>query len=61
MGLEHNIDGNTRNGERQCYVMVISRCFLGSAVCVAQLVEALRCKPEVRGFDSRWCHSLPYN
>jgi len=25
-------------------------------VAVAQLVEALRCKPEGRGFDSRWCH-----
>jgi len=23
---------------------------------MAQLVEALRCKPEGRGFDSRWCH-----
>jgi hypothetical protein len=23
---------------------------------VAQLVEALRYKPECRGFDSRWCH-----
>ena len=23
---------------------------------VAQLVEALRCKPEGRGFDSRWYH-----
>jgi len=23
---------------------------------VAQLVEALRHKPEGRGFDSRWCH-----
>jgi hypothetical protein len=23
---------------------------------VAQLVEALRYKPEDRGFDSRWCH-----
>jgi len=23
---------------------------------VAQLVEALRCKPEGRGFDSQWCH-----
>jgi len=28
---------------------------LGHAV--AQLVEALRYKPEGRGFDSRWCHS----
>ena len=27
---------------------------LGQAV--AQLVEALRCKSEVRGFDYRWCH-----
>ena len=23
---------------------------------IAQLVEALRYKPEGRGFDSRWCH-----
>jgi len=23
---------------------------------VVQFVEALRCKPEGRGFDSRWCH-----
>jgi len=23
---------------------------------VAQLVEALRCKPESRGFDSQWFH-----
>jgi hypothetical protein len=23
---------------------------------VAQLVEALRYKPDCRGFDSRWCH-----
>jgi len=28
--------------------------FVGHAV--AQLVEALRYKPEGRGFDSRWCH-----
>jgi hypothetical protein len=28
--------------------------FWGHAV--AQLVEALRYKPEGRGFDSRWCH-----
>ena len=31
---------------------------------VAQLIEALRYKPEGRGFDSRWCHwnfSLPYS
>ena len=27
-----------------------------SGYAVAQLVEALRYKPEGRGFDSRWCH-----
>jgi hypothetical protein len=26
------------------------------AVAVAQLLEALRYKPEGRGFDSQWCH-----
>jgi hypothetical protein len=31
-----------------------SSFLLGYAV--AQLVEALRYKPEDRGFDSRWCH-----
>jgi len=31
-----------------------SLLFWGHAV--AQLVEALRYKPEGRGFDSRWCH-----
>jgi hypothetical protein len=29
---------------------------LHSEYAVAQLVEALRYKPEGRGFDSRWCH-----
>ena len=27
----------------------------GGTLLVAQLVEALRYKPEGRGFDSRWC------
>jgi hypothetical protein len=31
-----------------------TRCSWGHAV--AQLVEALRYKPEGRGFDFRWCH-----
>jgi hypothetical protein len=30
--------------------------FFLSLAAVAQLVEALRYKPEGRGFDSRWCH-----
>jgi len=28
----------------------------GGTLLVVQLVEALRYKPEGRGFDSRWCH-----
>jgi len=28
----------------------------GGTLLVAQLVEALRYKPEGCGFDSRWCH-----
>ena len=30
--------------------------FGGGAYAVAHMVEALRNKPEGRGFDSRWCH-----
>ena len=29
---------------------------LGKGHTVVQLVEALRYKPEDRGFNSRWCH-----
>jgi len=29
---------------------------VGGTLLVAQLVEALRYKPEGRGFRSRWCH-----
>jgi hypothetical protein len=29
---------------------------VGGTLLVAQLVEALRYKPEDRSFDSRWCH-----
>jgi len=31
-------------------------CMLFRGHAVAQLVEALRYKPEGRGFNSRWCH-----
>jgi len=34
----------------------ISRLRLRLGNAVAQLVEALRYKPEGRGFDSQWCH-----
>jgi hypothetical protein len=30
--------------------------YAASMNAVEQLVEALRYKPESRGFDSRWCH-----
>ena len=37
--------------------LAIQICFApGSGHAVAQLVEALRNKSEVRGFDSPWCH-----
>jgi len=42
----------TRTGLNVKYVYVY--IFMGHAV--AQLVEALRYKPEGRGFDFRWCH-----
>ena len=32
------------------------RTYTVGGYAVAQLVEALRYKPEGRGFDSRWCH-----
>jgi hypothetical protein len=35
--------------------------FIGGTLLVAQLVEALRYKPEVRGFDSRWCHWIYFH
>jgi len=31
-------------------------CMLNKGHAMAQLVEALRYKPEGRGFDSHWCH-----
>jgi hypothetical protein len=30
--------------------------YSGGKLLVAQLVEALRYKPDGRGIDSRWCH-----
>jgi hypothetical protein len=36
------------------YVSIFN--LLATGRVVAQLVEALRYKPEGRGFDSRWCH-----
>jgi hypothetical protein len=45
-----------------CVLVCVYKVFilLTNMVClrhaVAQLVEALRCKPEDRGFDSLWCH-----
>jgi hypothetical protein len=38
-------------------VSINNRCLLQEPA-VAQLVEALRHKPEGRGLDSRWCQSF---
>ena len=39
-----------------CYNQFVFRNRNKRGHAVAQLVEALRCKSESRGFDSRWCH-----
>jgi hypothetical protein len=36
--------------------MFMQTVYVAGYKAVAQLVEALRYKPEGRGFDSRWCH-----
>jgi hypothetical protein len=47
-------------GDRTDKITITRSCFLILLVyiicAVAQSVEALRYKPEGRGFDSRWCH-----
>ena len=45
---------NATNKLRQCKQIITSPLNKGYAV--AQLLEALRYKPEGRGLDSRWCH-----
>jgi hypothetical protein len=46
-----------RQPEREQSGLLISKdTFIYEGYAVAQLVEALRYKPEGRGFDSRWCH-----
>ena len=44
----------TKQGSKTCAYGEL----VGTTECttVAQLFEALRYKPERRGFDSRWCH-----
>jgi len=54
---------NLQRDWRQYATFWLSHNIQGSTLLVAQLVEALRYKPEGRGFDSRWCHrysSLTY-
>jgi len=62
------IPSNRMAGARVCEVVAVlaqremirgSRSLVNIVMmghAVAQLVEALRYKPECRGFDSRWCH-----
>ena len=38
-----------------------TRTFLEMGHAMVQLVEALRYKPESRGFNSRWCHFHLHN
>jgi hypothetical protein len=41
---------------RRNYTEMFICCTSWMGHAVAQLVEALRYKPDRRGFDSRWCH-----
>ena len=41
---------------QKCILYIVLSCMLLSGYAVAQLVEALRYRPEGRGFDSRWGH-----
>ena len=50
--------GSVKRSDKQfvgSFFFAITREPYGTLL-VAQLVEALRYKPEGRGFDSRWCH-----
>ena len=38
------------------FLIFYRQAYYGS--CGAQLIEALRYKPEGRGFDSRWCRTV---
>jgi hypothetical protein len=38
------------------YILRDHKVHCGGTLLVTQLVEALRYKPEGRGFDSQWCH-----
>jgi hypothetical protein len=42
--------------EDGAYSFILLSICNGVGYAVAQVVEALRYKPEGRGFDSRWCH-----
>jgi len=39
-----------------CDISIILFYYIKWGMAVAQLVDALRYKPEGRGFDSQWCH-----
>jgi len=39
-----------------CIALILERCVQSKGYAVAQLVKALRYKPEGSRFDSRWCH-----
>jgi hypothetical protein len=49
-------DLNGENDKCTSFTEVLFVYFLVMGRAVAQLVEALRYKPEDRGFDSRLCH-----
>jgi hypothetical protein len=54
-GLNYLEDGTSEYFRNASEFNVVNLPCRGTLM-VAQLVEALRYKPEGRGFDSRWCY-----
>ena len=56
--INHSPISAVINVKFACFVLkwLSSRTCIDVGHAVAQLVEALRHKPEGRGFDSRWCY-----
>jgi len=48
------ISARTQNFKAENFKIISAK--VGGTLLVAQLIEALRYKPEGRGFDSQWCH-----
>ena len=53
---EYNNNNSNNNNAVYSFMLTFKDYLLMKGYAVAQLVEALRYKPESPGLDSRWCH-----